>query len=177
MESVACVFCGAPLALAEAEVTEEGPRCRPCSLRHEVVGHVAAVAAADEARRDAALRDRTGRVAWGHLVVWLGCVVIFCAAGAGGHERWFWPLAALVAVPIVGLLLRQAWAWRVLVGVDAVALAALLAWTPFVDGDGRLALLFIAAIPALLLVGLVLDYGPGAAGSIRRSSSDGAAPS
>jgi len=152
-----CIGCGVQIALAEADLIVEGARCRACILRAEVQGHVNAVAVAAEVRRARAVGRRAAAVARGHWIVWGTTVIIFCGVNGARHEAWFAPLALAVLVPLVGLIFKQRWAWRVLAGVDGATAAALFGWSFFAEGNARLLLLFLAAIPALLLLGLVLE--------------------
>lgn len=152
-----CVGCGAQVAPAEADLTADGLRCRSCSLGAEVKGHVVNVAVAEQVRRNRGVRRRAGNVIYGHSVVWLTTVIIFCGADGGRHLAWFAPPALAVLVPLVGFFFRQEWARRTLLALDGTAAITLAGCGLFSDWNGRFALLFVAAIPALLAVGLVFE--------------------
>jgi len=152
-----CVGCGAQVAPAEADLTAEGVRCRACSLRAEVIGHAVNVAVAEHVRRDRVVRRRAGNVIYGHWIVWLTTAIIFCGADGGRHLAWFAPPALGVLVPLIGFFFRQEWARRTLLALDGTAAITLAGCGLFSDWDGRFALLFLAAIPALLAVGLVFE--------------------
>jgi hypothetical protein len=153
----ACVGCGAQVAPAEADLTAEGVRCRACSLRAEVIGHVVNVAVAEHVRRDRVVRRRAGNVIYGHWLVWLTTVIIFCGVDDGRKLAWLAPLALGVLVPLVGFFFRQEWARRMLLALDGTAAITLAGCGLFSDWHGRFLLLYVAAIPALLAVGLLFE--------------------
>jgi hypothetical protein len=152
-----CVGCGAQVEPGQADLTADGVRCRACSLRAEVHGHVRAVEAAAEARRAAVVRRRAGNVIYGHWIVWITTVIIFCSVNGARHQAWFAPLALGVLVPLVGFFFQQEWARRTLLAMDGTTAIVLAGCGLFSDWEGRFLLLFLAAIPALLAVGLMLE--------------------
>jgi hypothetical protein len=152
----ACAFCGAPVAAAQADLTEAGLRCHACSLQAQVTEHANAVVENEMRVADERLSARADVVGWGHGVVWIGCSFLFAVGwNHGEHRAWLWPLLATSVVLSFALRLRAWWSLWIALLLDAIPAVAALLFVLRSDGDDRLAGLLMAAVP-LGLLGLLI---------------------
>jgi hypothetical protein len=157
-----CVVCGG-MVTERDDLTAEGLRCAPCSMRSEIEGHERNIVEEAERKKQRGLYRRASWAAWAHSILWAVAAAFFCFNGAVRHDAWWWPLFAVVIGVRVALWLRQRWAFYLALGVDGALIATPFGWAvsrPQVTFGDAAVIAFFPLVFGLLLFSLRRAYAP-----------------
>ena len=132
------------------DLTAEGLRCRPCSMRSEIETHERNIVEERELKRQRSMRRRASVIGWAHSVVWVCLAELLVPRGVLRDAAWLLAIGVRIA-----LFWRQRWALRLALGIDAATIAVCLG---LAISDGAADTLLGAAIFSFfpLVLGLLL---------------------